>query len=395
MSKLNNQDLKSIIELDLIRDDMFFYAETTNYLMSQNSSGVLFLEWMPYLSLFVVETYKYFSKRVSTFSQAVSIQNINSIRLSRTMVKLFDEDLRTIVEIENAIQRMTEYHRQWFEEEHKGALAWLKKIIQPDLGIYYYNNRIICTTHVASFNLGFIQSNNIIVDTNKTPSITQSSFAIGHDLGSYIALLFHFFGHEAPELENAKNKPNNNDIRIEYSDVKASRYYGLVFNGSSSPLFNFCALTTLAATNFIRHIVDKHNSPITPSVFKLKFITLYHLYFGLKKLQDYYYPQGVFSETSKTLLRAIYDDKELKKILQNKKFRNILVHYSLGNIPKDLLSLDKPLYGLVETFFDGMSFSELHELIDNQTDRILSILELWLYTKQKSSLTTKKRAFEN
>jgi hypothetical protein len=77
-------------------------------------------------------------------------------------------------------------------------------------------------------------------------------------------------------------------------------------------------------------------------------------------------------------LGKIIKDKHAKLIISEPKFRNVLIHYGMSSIPIDNLDVKTELYGLVEYFFNGMSYFELNSLVNSQINRISIILEEWL-----------------
>jgi hypothetical protein len=112
--------------------------------------------------------------------------------------------------------------------------------------------------------------------------------------------------------------------------------------------------------------------------FKHKFIVLYHLNSSLNKLQNRFYKSGILTDHTKKFLQEVLNDKNLKELTAQSKLRNILIHYEINGVPSDRLSKDIEMFGLVEYFFDGKTYSEIAEIIELQTIRIVGVLEEWL-----------------
>ena len=157
--------------------------------------------------------------------------------------------------------------------------------------------------------------------------------------------------------------------------------FSMVFNGSKTIDLNFSLLLFLASLNFMQYLFRNVVVGAPPTLFKLKFITLYHLISSLEKLKNYYYSTGLLSDDSKAYFQEILEDKELVSLKKQKTFRNILAHYSIRKIPESSLIISKDLFGLVEYCFGGSTYTEIDEMLNGQILRISSILEKWVNWK--------------
>ena len=90
MAKYRNPIFQEI-EIDMIRRDVHFYHDLMIGLNKQKSAGVLILGITPYLSLFTIETYNYFQKRLPDYAIALSEEFQVIIKKSRMRVKFFDD----------------------------------------------------------------------------------------------------------------------------------------------------------------------------------------------------------------------------------------------------------------------------------------------------------------
>jgi hypothetical protein len=178
---------------------------------------------------------------------------------------------------------------------------------------------------------------------------------------------------------------NIEDEKLGYKDEK----FTSVFNEAGPEGLNFSLLLFLVTVNFFEHIFKRFVTDLPPTLFKLKFITVYHLCSSMKKLRDYYYPTGVLTDRSKKYFQAILGDKDLLLIGKQVNLRKNLVHYGIEEIPEDKLNPTADLYGLIEYFLHGQTYADVNEELDKQIARISGVLEEWLNWSIQSSQISK------
>lgn len=375
-------DHKTKFELALLLEDLLFYRDLANVANGEGMSIMMF-GLFPYISLFTNESYKYLSERIPDFAQVAKREHDEIIRSSRTMVKLFDEHLRDMEAIFYSIDWMNRFHNEWFMSDHQGLLAWLKKAIQPDLGLYYYDANLISTTHLAFFNVGLNDKTINALGPNLKTALSTISRSLGVGFGEYVQLLCTIFGIDTNGVKGKFFNGKELITKLSYNDQKAERFYPKIFNENGSIALNFSLLSFLAAINFVNMPLRELLTSKSPTFLKLKYITLYHLIASLKRLQNYFYPKGILTEKSKGYFKEILKDKDIKKILSRDDFRNTLVHYTINDANYSRLSMESKTYGLVEINFGNLSADNLEEIIDKQLDRVSKILNEWQYPSQR------------
>lgn len=291
-------------------------------------------------------------------------------------MKFFDDTSNQVAGVFELLDLISDFHKEWHINRHKGSLSSLKRALPPDLGIFAYDGHIIGSTHTGLLFTGLAKKNLSEINTDVTASLEKLLFSISKELGSYLVWLSNL-------TEFTPIKANSFDYTIQenqlgYKDFNSAEFFSSVFNGSDTISINFSLLLFLSTTNFLRHIMTKLVSGLPETLFKLKFITLYHLASSLKKLHNYCYPKNVFTEHSKKYFQSIINNNELKKITSKKILRNILVHYQVQSLSDIILYNGLNLKNLVEYFFEGEKFEKIDEQVDFQIARISDILEQWL-----------------
>jgi hypothetical protein len=367
-------------ERNLIKSDAGFYLDFMPQFLKQPSAGILIFGLMPYLSLFTVESYNYIQKKIPDYAKEMSFKYEQIISNSRMRVKFFDDKVNKVTGSFELLDWISELHEEWFINSHKGYLSSLKRYLQPDLGIFAYDGHIISSTHTAFLFMGLgkesFSKNGEDITAVIDDVLSNVPHSVGQELGAYLVNLC--IQTEFMPIQTNSFQYIIQDDKLGYKDVKSVDFYPSIFNRNDTTSINSSLLLFLSTINFIRHILTRLMANYPEILFKLKFITLYHLASSLERLQNYCYPQNLLTENSKHYFKTILNDQELKKIISQKELRNILVHYQPIKIPNSLLSPSFNLKDLVEYFFSGESFEEIDKKVDDQITRISDILEQWL-----------------
>ena len=369
--------MKNNFDLKQIKEDLYFFYNL--FALSQDS-GIVALALMPYLSLSVVETDKYFKKFYPSHVKILDKKHEKIIQESRLRVKFFDVN-DSIIERLEYLNWIKDLHFEWFVNKHTGYLEKLKKNIQPDLGVFIYNGHIIGSTHTFFFNLGYEQEffsiPNMSLEIDKI--MKELPFDIAKLIGAYYGeLSISKYLKMNIKSRNGQYIKGKCSEQFQTKDRKSDKFYDCIFEQELSCSIKMSLLLLLSSINFLNYVIPEiiHDSHTT--YFKIKYITLYHTLISLKKIQSYGYREKKLSDKSKDYLGKIIKDKHAKLIISEPKFRNVLIHYGISSIPIDNLDVKTELYGLVEYFFDGISYFELNSLVNFQIKRISIILEEWL-----------------
>lgn len=370
--------VKNKIELQCIRDDASFLLKLILTLNEHSLHGIFAPNIFPYFSLFILESYKYLKINFPEYAYTLSSQCESIIKTSRLRIKFFEDKSKNVQGVFELLDWVTEFHKIWHFERHKGVLSSLKKALQNDFGIYLYLGNVIGTTHTGLMNFGI--SKNDLPNTSEeiakaiSPFMVPISKEMGEYIGSVIILL------EEQNLQNEKTQfiYQINETELKYVDTKSAKFLDSIFNGQGNQAINLTLLMFLTQVNSLLFVMNQLTAHSTYTLFKLKFITLYHVFLSLKRLQNYSYLKNLLTTHSKDHLRKILGDRILKKLVSQKKFRNTLVHYSIEDIPVNALIYSRDMFGLCEYYFEERSFAEISVLVDKQIERVSQLLTAWL-----------------
>ena len=200
----SNTTLTSSCEIDSIKRDAEFYIDLMSNLTSKQSMGILIFGLLPYMSLFTVETYKYLQSNFPLYARTITQSHEKIVSASRIRIKLFDDTDKRTDGVLQLLKWIIEFNEEWYIKSHKGLLAPLKRALQDDLGIFFYDNHIIGSTHVGLFNIGYEKKDLPSSGPEIYKILGLLSKSVGEDLGKYLgpyaasqnlhpSVLMHFF----------------------------------------------------------------------------------------------------------------------------------------------------------------------------------------------------------
>jgi hypothetical protein len=333
---------------------------------------------IPPLALFVVESHNLLEQADPPYAKQVDLQNKQFVNYMRMKAKLFGDQ-----EIREALNWAARYQEAVFFDVHTGPLAALKRRLQKDLSLSSYAGHLVLTSHLLFLYLTANEDRSAPFDLKINKKLGTVGRKVSFGIGRYLGQLHHDLVINAGLQAASACVYRLDDRVIRMDDVKSSVYLQTVFNGPASRELNLCLIMFLAYLNVTHYIMRGLviGSPLP--FFKIKYMTLYHVYLSLKNAQSFFYPH--LTEASKEYLRSILLDKDLRLVVEDTnrrpigRFRNALVHYGLAQTGLEPQQLDPnaPLFGMVAHFFDGATVDELDSLVDRQLERVSELLERW------------------
>lgn len=365
-------------ELDLIKRDVCLYLEIMSKLSEQKGASILFPGLAPYFSLFIVEAHKYLNKNLPNYKNSLSNQINTIITAARMRVKFFDDTHKGISGTFNLLKWVSDFHEEWHIKRHKGILSPIQRYVQDDIGIFFYESHIINSTHTGILNLGYAQGDLPNTSEGVSAHISKLSFSIGEGFGSYISNICSLPEFAVTDADFGNFIYNVKEEKLKYKDDKSDKLLQRIFNKSTSTETNLSLLLFLTQVNYLQYILTGTVVAEHYTLFKIKYILLYHLASSLRKLRDDNQFASSLTSRSVTYIEDIILDTSLIELISKRQFRNILVHYGIPAALGGILSPEIEFYGLVEHFFNGDPYSKVLEQVNHQLNRTSQILEEWL-----------------
>ena len=126
-------------------------------------------------------------------------------------------------------------------------------------------------------------------------------------------------------------------------------------------------LHLVCSVNFVRYILGEIVPWENIWSLRVKYITVYYVYRSLERFLNRYPNEEI--RTALDCNRSIIDSG----------FRGCMMHYGFTNhgssiIKDEFLGLDKALFGVVESCFDGMTYEQLSKKLDSAINQFSDLL---------------------
>ncbi|MCW5250601.1 hypothetical protein [Streptomyces sp. SHP 1-2] len=324
----------------------------------------------PFMSLVIYEAMRKSSFLSSSMEIILSDDANDVCGRARHSLKLFTDT-------NGGIDRQLTHFEQDIMREHSKYFlgnTWLPlaRFLETDLGVFTYEGQIVTTTHSATFHLG-IPSRRLLRE-----GIAPVMQSILHQMGRCLVALG-AVGHTG-EPRTFASYASGSSLRNR--DVRAAKHYGRSFNGPETPYINGTLTDFQAITNFIASLLIAGADPLSLeySVFKIRYIALFHVLASLRVLQGRS-DMGLSRRSSEAIVR-ILETSEARVVTHpsTRGFRNTLMHYGPTNSMLGDLDLSAPLFGLVPVFFPEHDFRSLSALVDRCIRDTARELNAWAKT---------------
>jgi hypothetical protein len=178
---------------------------------------------------------------------------------------------------------------------------------------------------------------------------------------------------------------NNISLDYYYADFNTNVTSSLFPTGNDGKATRLYLLHTLSTINNLLYVMNCYEKDDFGWWLKINYISYYYAIRKLQNFQQYLIQNKLLtSDISDFFLSIGLDNVKYIDKDEYKAFRSYVMHSHLsdkdGNalISNENLDVDKPLFGLVETCFDGMSYSDLKQAVISETTKISDILSQWL-----------------
>ncbi len=325
-------------------------------------SGLLIFGSHPFISFFVVESYGLL-RHVPEITAIFSDEDMDLVRSSRHRVKLLDNRIRSIDEVANALNEIRAAHSEYFLSPHRDSrLGWLKRALQPDLAVFFYDGHLISSTHLSTYNLGKITVEEMI-------AIQQQTWV---SVGNYIGKLV---GHFPLDEEIPKSSQRSPPGIVSTKDFKSDQFYTRGFL-NDVPLHAASLVAILAQVNYVHFVFRDLAFPDPLTFFKFKFVTVYHAFSSLKAINASRYPLATaLSPASASFFTRVFDIPGSRWLRNLSPLRNYLVHYKPELSTEEKLRPSATHVEVIESLAGDRKFEDIDHLLDQQLQQLSQLLE--------------------
>ena len=238
--------------------------------------------------------------------------------------------------------------------------------IHYNLGIYFDNrNHIIGNTQLYADELHL----NPLPDRERP----QKAFLLGKNLASIIGSISKGFEKTipVPPILLHSEVPE-----LYYADLNTntSRF----FNDAYEKDVNLFMLHILSNIGFVSYVLEPIAGKNNSWFFRIKYLVTYYSFLGIQRLKQHL--ENNTQNGEEKLIQTLSQILNSHEYLFSSTFRNCMMHYDLvadGSfaISERFFDSQKPLFGLIEECFNGLSYDDFSNRLSdlsNQIERILA-----------------------
>lgn len=358
--------LKHDIANRLIESDLMFSRRFLGSVLADLGNAVIPALCMNnYLSLFIYESHRTL-KVIDPQRAALLAYNYEAteIEKARHSVKLFDGSKVGHAGVLGEFTGIIAADRERFLNNTWFPLA---RVLETDLGEWHYRGRLVSTTQVASFFMG------ISIAVSDIPVIGQKFSAIAETQARYVDQVTGSLPWHGSSFMDAMSFSE-----LKSRDRRSERYFKRLFDAALSDELTASLSAFQCSLNLLDVMVAAdQNAASAETIFKLRFITLYHVLSSLTELKAEY--GSKLGSASLGFLDAILSHQTSATIMHTdgRGFRNTLVHYTPEERVVAQLSLSASYYGLVEVYYPAYDFPTLSQEVSEHTTRVATLLDEW------------------
>ncbi|UXY21935.1 hypothetical protein N8I84_26960 [Streptomyces cynarae] len=354
-----------------IASDADYFGRYTRDLLSSSDEflgSVLAFCMTPYLSLAMHESLQKLHKIDPGITAAFNKDTLAISARSRHSLKPFEDTKR-------GIEGQISYFREEVLPAHSARFlgnTWLPwaRFLETDLGLYSYGGRLITTTHSATYHLGFEPTR--LLEEGAGPHIRSVFEEYGAFFGSIGASL------EEGSADTFVASLSGSSLHDE--DVRASKYYRRVFNGSETPELNAMLTTFRALLNFAELVLTDgvQREHVEYTTLKIAYLSLYQVLRSVHiLLNDPSYP--LTASSTESAASIVGSDSAQELLNPNARpFRNMLMHYNLPpKIDVGKVNFSKPFFGMIPAHFPGYGIGDFVELVRQCCSMTAGLLDQW------------------
>lgn len=337
--------------------------------------GIAVLALMPFLLASAYESSRYIGRKDATVGLALKSQE-EMLIASRMRVKITEDKYRSPAEVLENAGELAKINSGWFMEGHRGIFGALKKPLQPEVGVYFVEGEVVCTTHVAFSNMGLTKealSDASLSMDNLGPHMQNRMTYVG----DYTEMLFGKLGLGTQASEGDPELPLP---RIRDRDMKAERLYDPIVRrvapgrGSVGVLLPW----VLSQVNTARLLVPSIAGRNEAAAFKVRFVSLYQAALSLRGLFEEERARAFLLPEARKRIADALDADPVRSVLGYRDLRNDLFHYGVAKRMAPRLDPRLPLLGLVEAHTNGKSFAAVADDVEAGLDRVSDGLRVFL-----------------
>lgn len=364
MVKRTNPQIQAT-ELKFIAEDADDVVRLMLGLGRGGTHGMLFLIALPIVGLFAEESFNY----LRAVHRSPLAENINNelfdefgrvVTKIRARIKLMDDTDGGMIGLVDYMDLVRKRSKVLFKHPSNKFIQLLSGPFRPDLGIFFVNDRIIATTHVAIPAFGFSREQIQAFRPGGFNALNSFTYEFAGAAGKYLALVAAIMlplGNsvclDPPALQT--------DIKVTNLDFIGNRFYkhrekAVVPSESCS----VAALTLLLSqTNSACFLLPTILGTGSNLLMRVQFLTAYH--------------------ASRTLRHVLCEipswlKEDAEPALEHRALRNTMAHYGLRGVAEYVVDTGTPFDAVIHSV-SGINREQLADLVFKRLECISELLQ--------------------
>jgi hypothetical protein len=371
-------------ELSFITQDCIELRQLLYTIQRNSAAGAIALELAPLVAFFAEESFKYLTAPARsnpgvTLTSPLFETFSESVTKLRARAKLFDDNRGGLNKLIETLALAHQKNSEWFSYPHRGFLGSLKRRLQPDLGIYYFEEHAVCTTHIALLTVGLTYDRLLALQPSEMANVGHFAYEFSVAAGTYLRQLanylqgygYHFEENPLPELE----------LPITHNDHHGHLVYSHISDrlGLTQPELSTAILFLLTQINFVERVLSRLLAPTSTLLFRFKFMTAYHATRALQELEE---QDGRSGNLLGSVAREILNEPDSHFLLGARQVRNVMAHYELREADRFLTLEGDPLNNVLV----GLCHQQMMDVAALAQRQLLHISEAFVAVISKTML---------
>jgi hypothetical protein len=294
---------------------------------------------------------------VPTLAELLRNEHAETIARARHASKLLDDNKKNL---DDLVGEMDDY-RVTHRAAYSGNAVWFARWLEPDLGMYTLDRRVLGATIPLQFRFGLPATVSV---TEMGPIMRRTAV----ELGGALVVMSAAAG-DPPWAEATIDFLQVAEIRS--VDRRLSRYVAGRYDDRMTIGMKLLLLMLEGEIATARAVLPLAAETHPDAVFRARLISMTHATRGLDLI-------AARSASGQPGGRMFADSEQAELLFSPgfRKLRNVSMHYDIRDRAAEI-DPTSPMFGLVEHFCPGFAFEEVDQILGEAIDRVADFLASW------------------
>lgn len=336
------------------------------------------------------ESYQYFAslrggRPEKDLYGALFESHAQSVKKTRARIKLFDDTEGGLNRLMETLALIHGRSHKWFISMHQGIIGKLTQRLQPDLGIFWFEQRPIASTHAALLTLGLTHDQIDVIDIGRMQEeIGQFASTFSTATGDYISRLARVLKKHGHTIDLDLSPLDIPSMPITHTDHYGERAYDATANSLrlSRPELTAAILFLMTQINFVEDVLARLLDPQSTLLLRARFLAAYHATSALRQVIALENPPA--GEPLAQVADAILGTPECEffTTAPARSLRNVCAHYGLRGAGRFVTNDGDPMNDMAK----GVCSNDVVAITGISQRHLLCISNAFVRVVSKNSL---------